>query len=73
MQGQRAAAAALAFLHHHSSPQQDCIREEYVIFINLISHGNFTCLTPTVWEELFSDVKRGDRGGRAMKKNFIFS
>lgn len=52
---------AVTFLHHHSSPQQDCIRGEYVIFIKLISHGNFTCLTSTVWEELFSDVQKGDR------------
>lgn len=65
MQGQRAAAAA--FLHHHSSTKQDYIREQYVIFINLISHGNFTCLTLTVWEELFNDVQRGSRGGGALK------
>lgn len=39
--------AFLLFFLSLSRPEQDCIRGEYVIFINLISHGNFTCLSLT--------------------------
>lgn len=39
-------------------PEQDCIREEYMIFINLISHVNLTCLS-LLYGRTHSVISRG--------------
>ena len=39
-------------------PEQDCIREECMIFINLISHVNLTCLSQ-MYVRKISGIPRG--------------